>query len=138
VLAHPLEDLRGGIGIRVEHADNLRLERIEFTGPWPRLPGPEALLGEPVGDGARIEGQGGRNLRGTEALLLVEVFDPSGPSQSSFKRATYRNNATYVFLGALEQPLSATPHRAATSRACGRSYCSSRRAATGAARKNRV
>jgi hypothetical protein len=38
----------------------------------------------------------------------------------------------------LRRTLSATPHSDATSRACGRSYCSSRRAATGAARKNRV
>jgi hypothetical protein len=48
LLAQALEDLGGGIGIRVQHADNLRLERIEFTAPVPRLPGPEALLGEPA------------------------------------------------------------------------------------------
>jgi hypothetical protein len=47
--------------------------------------------------------------------------------------------ATDVFLGAWEQPLSGTAHSAATSRACGRSDCSSRRAATGSgAEKSRV
>ena len=75
LLAQVLQDLRGAVGILLQHADNLCLKRIEFTGALRRFPGPEALLGEPVGHGARIEGQGGGNLSSAEALLCVEMFD---------------------------------------------------------------
>jgi hypothetical protein len=46
--------------------------------------------------------------------------------------------ALYHSGGLAASTRSATPRSAAISRACGRSSCSSRRAATGAARKNRV
>src|SRR5262249_62118727 len=39
------------------------------------LPGPEVLLGQPVGHRAGIEGQCLGNLRGVQPLALVEVFD---------------------------------------------------------------
>ena len=55
LLTQALEDLGSRIGIPLQHADNLRFERIEFAGVLPWLAGAEVFLGKPVGHRARIE-----------------------------------------------------------------------------------
>ena len=75
LLAQALKDLRGTIGVLVQHLDNLGLQRREFTGPWRGFAGSEALLAEPVRHRARIESQGVSDLRRGEPLMFVEVFD---------------------------------------------------------------
>ena len=75
VLAQALEDLRGANRDTFQQPDNLRFEGIEFAGALPGFARPEVLLAQPVGHGARIEGQGAGNLRGVEPLVVMQVFD---------------------------------------------------------------
>jgi hypothetical protein len=70
-------------------------------------------------------------LRAGDRVLSVGLSHIPPAYRTPYQICVYRAAAP----PRLEQPLSATPHSDATSRACGRSYCSSRRAATG---KNRV
>src|SRR5262249_46997712 len=75
LLAQALKDLRGAIGVLVQHLDDLGLKRREFTGPWRGFAGSEALLAEPVRHRARIERQCVSDLWRVEPLMFVEVFD---------------------------------------------------------------
>jgi hypothetical protein len=74
LLAQALEDLGGALRIFVEPLDNLHLARSELAGPRTCLARSKALLAEPRGDGAGIEGQGVGNLRDVEPLLRMQSF----------------------------------------------------------------
>jgi hypothetical protein len=73
LLAEALEHLHRAIGMALQHADKLPFKGIELTGAGRGFAGMEMLLGEPVGDGARIEGEFASDLRGREPALPVEV-----------------------------------------------------------------
>jgi hypothetical protein len=123
LLTQALDNLGSGRGIALQHPDHLRFERIEFTRTLPRFPGPEALLGEPGGDSAWIEGQRGGNLRGAQSLLLMEVFalaetsviNPDNTSQMCLNTALRSTGSLSPARGASSAVgLRASPSRAKT------------------------
>src|SRR4029453_19335351 len=58
-----------------QQTDNVRFEGIEFAGVRPGVARAKVVLGQPVGHRAAIQRDCLRDLRGVEALALVEVFD---------------------------------------------------------------
>jgi hypothetical protein len=75
LLAQALPHLCGTVGVLVEHAHDVGLKGIEFAcarrGPF----SPVVVLGEPIGDGARVERQTIGDLPDMQAVLVVELFD---------------------------------------------------------------
>jgi hypothetical protein len=75
LLTQALEDLRGAIGVLLEHRDNLGLEGIKLAVAWSGFARPETLLAQPEGHGARVDAEGFRNLSRLEPLVVMQVFD---------------------------------------------------------------
>jgi len=76
-LPDTLKDLRGGIGMGLQHPDNGGFKGIELAWTLDRRTFAEVVFLDPLSDGTRIEGKLPSNLSGLEPLLLIAVFDLS-------------------------------------------------------------
>jgi hypothetical protein len=73
--AQTLEDLRGGVRMRFEPADDLLLEGIELAGTHRPFSRAELVGGQPPGDGEGMQVQLAGDLRCRQMAALVVVVD---------------------------------------------------------------